>query len=133
VFISYARADRRAAERLYTRLRQEGFIDPWFDLRELAPGVVWEKAIRSAIRQCDAAVIAISLNIRPDSFVHTEVRILKARSRRSGDGTPTLFPVKLVPCDVPQSLLPYQFVELYKPGGYDWMIAELRNRTPSAL
>src|SRR4029079_11836108 len=30
VFISYARKDRDAVSRLYTRLRQEGFIDPWF-------------------------------------------------------------------------------------------------------
>lgn len=132
VFISYARKDRVAVNRLYTRLRQEGFIDPWFDLRDLSPGVVFEEVIQSAIKRCEAAVIAVSPNIRPDGFIQKEIGLLRARFRDSSNASPCLFPAKLVPCELPPALSSYQTVELYKPGAYDSLVGQLARRARTA-
>jgi len=49
VFVSYAKEDRIAARRLYSRL-QEADLDPWMDTEDLAPGQRWKDVIRQVIR-----------------------------------------------------------------------------------
>ncbi len=51
VFISYARADRDSARKVFTNLNAADGIEPWFDMESLLPGMKWKPAIRKAIRE----------------------------------------------------------------------------------
>jgi TIR domain len=53
VFVSYARENLEAAERLRSQLETIGGADPWFDKRKLTPGDEWERTIPAAIKSCD--------------------------------------------------------------------------------
>ena len=50
VFISYAKEDQRAADRLYVDLKHAG-VDLWMDSHDLLPGQPWEREIEEAIRR----------------------------------------------------------------------------------
>ncbi len=49
VFISYAREDSEASERLYNALKHAG-LTPWRDKDIIKPGQNWKIAIRKAIK-----------------------------------------------------------------------------------
>jgi TIR domain len=55
VFISYAREDINAAQRLYNELKNAGLV-PWMDKYSILPGQNWDieikKAITSAYKKC---------------------------------------------------------------------------------
>lgn len=62
VFISYSRADKDVAMRLYHVLQESG-LNVWFDRDSLGVGVDFRNEIRSAIRTCKLFVPVLSHNI----------------------------------------------------------------------
>jgi hypothetical protein len=58
VFVSYARADWRHAAEIDSILRAKG-LRPFFDRRNLAPGLPWVRALEQAIGAAKAAVVLI--------------------------------------------------------------------------
>jgi hypothetical protein len=58
VFISYSRVDARHAADIDSVLRAEG-LRPFFDRRNLAPGLRWVQALEQAIGAANAAIILI--------------------------------------------------------------------------
>lgn len=60
VFLSYARTDSEAAEKLFNALCSVRGIEPWIDKHSLLPGMKWRPAIRKAIREAEYFVALIS-------------------------------------------------------------------------
>ena len=58
VFVSYARADWRHAADIDSVLRSEG-LKPFFDRRNLAPGLPWVRGLEQAIGASNAAIVLI--------------------------------------------------------------------------
>jgi energy-coupling factor transporter ATP-binding protein EcfA2 len=58
VFVSYSRADSRHAADIDSALRARG-LKPFFDRRNLAPGLRWLPALEQAIGACKAAAVLI--------------------------------------------------------------------------
>ena len=58
VYISYSRADARHALEIDAFLREKG-LRPFFDRRDLAPGLPWVRALEQAMDACRAAIILI--------------------------------------------------------------------------
>jgi len=58
VFVSYSRADWRHAADFDSVLRSEG-LKPFFDRRNLAPGLPWVPALEQAIGAAKAAIVLI--------------------------------------------------------------------------
>src|SRR5262245_12538193 len=67
VFVSYARADWRHAAEIDSVLRERG-LKPFFDRRNLPPGLPWVRALEEAIGACSAAIILIG----PRGFGNTQ-------------------------------------------------------------
>ena len=59
IFISYAREDSVAADRIAQALRSHG-IEVWFDQEELRGGDSWDQKIRGQIRTCTLLVPIVS-------------------------------------------------------------------------
>ena len=58
VFVSYSRADGRHAAEIDSVLRAKG-LRPFFDRRNLAPGLPWVRALEQAIGAAKAAIVLI--------------------------------------------------------------------------
>src|SRR5471030_360334 len=59
VFISYAREDTAAAQRIAEALRSHG-VEVWFDQNELRGGDAWDAKIRKQIDACTLIIPIIS-------------------------------------------------------------------------
>jgi energy-coupling factor transporter ATP-binding protein EcfA2 len=67
VFVSYSRADFRHAAEIDSVLRDKG-LKPFFDRRNLAPGLPWVQALEQAIGASKAAIVLIG----PRGFGNTQ-------------------------------------------------------------
>jgi hypothetical protein len=67
VFVSYSRADWRHAAELDSALRVRG-LNPFFDRRNLPPGLPWVRALEQALSACKAAIVLIG----PRGFGNTQ-------------------------------------------------------------
>jgi hypothetical protein len=58
IFVSYSRADWRHAADIDSVLRAKG-LKPFFDRRNLAPGLPWVRGLEQAIGAAKAAIVLI--------------------------------------------------------------------------
>jgi TIR domain-containing protein/SIR2-like protein len=74
VFISYAREDTEAANRLYNDLKLSG-LDPWLDKESLLGGENWRIAIKEAIRSSRYFIPLLSSNsVEKIGYVQRELK-----------------------------------------------------------
>src|SRR5262245_56231176 len=85
VFLSYAREDAEAAQRIAEALRMAG-IEVWFDQSELRGGDVWDQNIRQQIKECALFVPIISAHTqaRTEGYFRLEWRLADRRTELMG-------------------------------------------------
>ena len=94
VFVSYSRADWRHAADINSALRANG-LKPFFDRRNLAPGLPWVRALEQAIGAAKAAIVLIG----PHGFGNTQQYERELAIFRQGrDPTFPVVPVLLPDC-----------------------------------
>lgn len=118
VFISYAKEDYEAAQKLYAQLKSVPNIDPWFDKECLKPGLRWRPAIRKEIRESEFFIALFSKNSSARrGFVHTELNEALEILKETPEGQIFLIPIRLEECDPPHELLrEIQYVDFFP----DW-------------
>ena len=94
IFLSYAKQDAEAAERICTSLRAAG-IEVWFDQSELRGGDAWDAAIRRQIKTCALIIPVISANTqgRAEGYFRLEWKLAIDRSHLMAQDRPFLIPV----------------------------------------
>jgi hypothetical protein len=101
VFLSYAREDSSAAERLYMDLRRSE-IDVWMDKKSLLPGHDWEHEIRRAIREARYFLaLASKTSVAKRGFVQREMRFALEVLEEVPIDQIYLIPVRLDDCEPP--------------------------------
>ena len=91
VFVSYSRADWRRATDIDSALRTKG-LKPFFDRRNLPPGLPWVRALEQAIGAAKAAILLIG----PHGFGNSQQYERElAVFRQSRDPTFRVVPVPL--------------------------------------
>lgn len=99
VFISYAREDAVAAERIADTISSSG-LRAWFDTRHLRGGSRWKLKIATVIRKADFFVAVLSTrSVGKRGFVQHEIR--EALEVALSIPEPRIFivPVRLDPCE----------------------------------
>jgi hypothetical protein len=97
-FISYAREDVNAAERLYTDLKAAG-ANPWLDSRDLRAGQLWKPGIKDAISHCRYFVALLSSrSINKRGYVQKELRQAFDVLDEFSESEVFLIPVRLDDC-----------------------------------
>jgi len=111
IFISYAREDFQASERLRNDLQQMGYRDVWKDVYEIVAGVEWEPEIRSAMEKHPFIVSCLSRSAlsRP-RFFRQEMAVALELHRGGGSH---LIPVRFDDCVLPEELTKYHFIDLF--------------------
>jgi TIR domain/SIR2-like domain len=121
VFISYAREDLSAVQRLKAGLEAAG-VTTWFDMDRLEAGDDYDRKIRGYIARCSYFIPVISANTqrRLEAYFRREWSYAIDRSRNMADGALFILPVTIDGTSTAQALVPERFKALHVmhlPGG----------------
>src|SRR5476649_1434101 len=89
VFLSYAREDTAAAQRIAEALRGHG-VAVWFDQTELRGGDSWDAKIRKQVQDCSLflPVISAKTEARAEGYFRLEWRLADQRTHLRGRSKP---------------------------------------------
>ena len=139
VFISYAREDLPAVQRLKTALDQAGII-VWFDMERLESGDDYDRKIQKNIARCAYFIPVVSANTerRLEAYFRREWSYAIDRTRNMADGAVFVLPVVIdgtveVSAQVPDKFKAAHFTKLPSGEGAGAFVerlqALLRGRT----
>ena len=115
-FISYAREDEPAAERLRAELANRG-VAVWKDNHALLPGESWEDVIAETIKSRDFVIVCLSRAATSKvGFFQVELKAALKWQQYRPTTQVYLIPARLEECEVPPELASFQYVNLYD----DW-------------
>ena len=114
VFISYAREDLPAVQRLKAALDAAG-ITTWFDMDRLEGGDDYDRKIRANITRCSYFVPIISANTqrRHEAYFRREWSYAVDRTRNMADGAVFILPVCIDDTAEGEALVPESFKALH--------------------
>ena len=133
-FLCYAKENSTSVREFRQRLKAEDWVDPWFDEEDILPGQMWEGSVTEAVHNSHAVIVFLSsIAIRKEGFFHKELKLALDAATEKPDGTIFIIPIRLDDCDVPDRLMPYQYVdyfgdEAHKDRVYSSLIAALKIR-----
>jgi hypothetical protein len=121
IFISYARDDLPAVQRLKSSLDAAGLVT-WFDFDRLETGDDYDQKIRSNIARCSFFIPVISANTqrRLEGYFRREWSYAVDRSRNIAEGAVFILPVCIDDTPEYEALVPDKFKSLHisrLPGG----------------
>ena len=121
IFISYAREDLAAVQRLKAGLDAAG-LTTWFDMDRLEGGDDYDRKIRANIQRCSWFVPIVSANTqrRHEAFFRREWSYAADRMRNMAEGAVFVLPVCIDDTPEAAALMPQSFKALHivrLPGG----------------
>jgi len=113
VFLSYAREDTPAAQRIADGLTSQG-VEVWFDQSELRGGDVWDQKIRKQIKECALFVPIISsrTQARGEGYFRLEWKLAVERTHLMAEGVPFLAPVVVDETPEGAAIVPAEFLRV---------------------
>jgi TolB-like protein/Flp pilus assembly protein TadD len=113
VFISYAREDTAAAQRIAEALRSHG-VEVWLDQSELRGGDAWDQNIRRQIKECALFVPVISVHTqsRGEGYFRLEWKLAVERTHLMAEGMPFLAPVVVDETPDAVAVVPAEFLRV---------------------
>jgi hypothetical protein len=113
VFLSYAREDTPAAQRIADALVSQG-VEVWFDQSELRGGDVWDQKIRRQIKECALFIPIISerTQSRGEGYFRLEWKLAVERTHLMAEGMPFLAPVVVDETPEGAALVPAEFLRV---------------------
>jgi hypothetical protein len=126
-FLCHSSSDKGAVRQLYSRLRADG-VRPWLDEEDILPGQDWDREIRKAIRASDVVLVCLSRSaISKVGYIQKEIKDVLDVAEEQPEGTIFLIPVRLEPCEVPDRIKRWQWVDLFQEkASYERLIRALR-------
>jgi hypothetical protein len=129
IFISYAREDYETVENLYRSLEDRGYA-PWMDKRDIIGGEDWERSITRAVRQSDFFLFCASTrSVNKRGLIQREIKEALSLWKEKLEDDIFFLPVRLEPCDMPDSIRRFQWIDLFAPHG----IADIERAVTAGL
>lgn len=131
VFLCHSSTDKPVVRQLYGRLLADGFR-PWLDAEDLIPGQDWAYEIRKAITASDVVVVCLSKEaVGKTGYVQKEIRLALDAADMRPDGSIFVIPARLEPCELPERLHRWHWVDLYEDDGYRKLRRAIESVRPS--
>lgn len=111
IFISYSRADSKAAKRIADALKEADF-EVWLDTTDIDPGQNWVKAIDQALTDAGYLLALLSKAALQSQWVQQEWTTVLTRQLSSTNGG-VVIPLRLEPVDLPTILRTIQSIDLF--------------------
>jgi hypothetical protein len=114
VFISYARADLNAVQRIKAGLEAVG-VTTWFDMERLEAGDDYDRKIARNIARCSffIAVVSATTQGRHEGYFRREWSYAIDRARNMADGALFILPVTIDATTAREALVPDKFQALH--------------------
>jgi hypothetical protein len=133
-FLCYAKENKEVVREFFAKLKQETWIDPWFDEEDILPGQLWENSVVTAVQASHAVIVFLStIALGNEGFFHREINLALNTAAEKPEGTIFIIPVRIDDCTVPDVLSKYQYVDYFgsnehKEQVYSFLISSLKNR-----
>lgn len=128
IFVCHASDDKPRVRGLCHELSARG-IDVWFDEEKLLPGQNWRLEIQRALRTVDAVVVCLSAaSVSKTGYVQKEIKEALDIADEQPEGSIFVIPVRLEPCEVPDRLADYHWVDIITPVGINRLLVALGSR-----
>lgn len=128
VFLCHSSSDKPRVRALRRQLLDDGCL-PWFDEEDILPGQDWDREIRLAIRASDIVLVCLSgESINKVGYLQKEIRNVLDAADEQPEGTIFVIPARLEPCEVPERLRRWQWVNLFETNGYSRLLLAVRSR-----
>jgi len=125
IFLSYAHADLSRIKKLYRKLRKAGF-EPWLDKEDIVGGENWKLAIQKAIKESSLFIVCLTNNsVNKRGTIQEEIKLALEMWRQKLEYDIYLIPVKLEPCEVPESLAKFQWIPLFQKKGFEKLVSSI--------
>jgi hypothetical protein len=132
VFLCHASQDKPAVRKLYDRLKNEGWIQPWLDEEDLLPGQEWNVEIPIAVRSSDVVIVCLSKqSITKEGYVQREISLTLDIADEKPEGTIFVIPLLLEKCKVPRRMERWQWLDYNVDGAYEKLMRSLTYRADS--
>jgi CheY-like chemotaxis protein len=127
IFLCYAHSDSKIVKNLYYKLIEAGF-NPWMDKHDLYPGENWPNAISQAIHSANFFIYCYSQNsMDRRGFLQIEMKIAMDILDEKLKSDIYFIPARLDDSPiVDEKISQLQWVDLYKPKGFNDLIKALR-------
>jgi len=114
VFISYAREDLAAVQRLKAGLESAG-VTTWFDMERLESGDDYDLKIQRNIARCSyfIPIVSAATQRRQEAYFRREWSYALDRARNMADGALFVLPVTIDDTDAAHALVPDRFKALH--------------------
>jgi glutaredoxin-related protein len=128
VFLCHSSFDKPRVRKLYKRLSNAGF-DVWLDEIKLTGGQDWETEIKKAVKTSHVVLVCLSKSsISKVGFIQKEIRYALDIAQEHPDEDIYIIPLRLENCNVPDRLSRWQWIDFYKPQGYEKLVKALEAR-----
>jgi hypothetical protein len=125
IFLCHAKEDEYKVQLIYSILQRRGH-KPWMDIHSLLPGQEWEPEIERAIKTADYFVACLSRHsVNKRGFVQRELRFALDVLAEIPPGKIYLIPVRLEPCDVPETLTNLHWLDIASEGAFKTLFATI--------
>jgi len=113
VFLSYAREDGEAAQRIADAMRAFGIV-VWFDRNELRGGDSWDAKIRRQIRECAlfVPIISVHTQARGEGYFRREWKAGVERTHDMASSLAFIVPVAIDETGELDALVPEEFMKV---------------------
>jgi formylglycine-generating enzyme required for sulfatase activity len=126
IFLCYARPDEDRVRELYQRLTAAGF-KPWMDQEDIVPGERWRPSIERAIQRSDFFLACLSTHsVSRRGFLQREIKTAMDLWQEKLGSDIFLIPARFEPCEVPEDLTDFQWVNLYEERGWTRLLQALQ-------
>jgi formylglycine-generating enzyme required for sulfatase activity len=100
---------------------------PWMDEKDIYPGEQWQGSIERAIEHADFFLACLSTHaVSGRGFLPREIATALERWRERLHSDIYLIPARLEPCEVPDVLSNFQWVDLYQERGWTRLVRALQ-------
>jgi hypothetical protein len=129
VFLNCAPPDEDRVRALYELLEKQSFVNPWFDKERIMPGHTPDLEIRKAIERAHVVIVALSekFGTKPGAF-QGYLHVIQEIASQQPEGAIYILPVKLEPCNVPDSLRHIEPLDLFEADADQKLIRILQRR-----
>ena len=128
IFLCHVSDDKPKVRQLHNKLAADGY-DAWLDEEKLLPGQEWQIEIPKAVRNADVIIVCLSERfIVKEGYGQKEIKLALDVADEKPEGTIFIVPAKLEECKVPDRLIRWHWVDLFKQKGYAKLRLALHSR-----
>ncbi len=133
VFLCHASEDKRLVQKIYKKLKADGFA-PWLDKEDLLPGQLWKEEIPRVIHSAACMLVFLSTtSVAKRGYIQKELKLALETLDEIPEGQIFLIPVRIDDCKIPNRFAGIHCCDLFEEDGYERIVNALSRSITNEL